>query len=359
MITIVYPYRNREIKRLQRSIDSLFQQSNQNFKLCVIDYGSDQKSNEEIKSIIQKFDFGTYEYLYTEGQPWSKSKALNYGLRQLVTTPYFFVADVDIIFSPNFVARLHELVLKGNKINTYFKVGFLSKEESAFTKEFKSYNVQFESNKEATGLTMFHTESLKSICGFDEFYHFWGAEDTDAHVRLQNAGFEVFFYDTEILMLHQWHHSYRSTERKQLTVDLQLTGVVVMNHQHLKTAIFEKRTKVNFEGWGTTINQQQYELLQNPVNRIIINNQKAVVDHFLYFTLKQSRIEITEFVFQLDSEYLSGKQTVKKIFRKKTPVYYTLKQINDLLLLHIISSPKIKSYKFQIASDLKSISLSI
>ena len=60
-------------------------------------------------------------------------------------------------------------------------------------KEYNDYQIKFKTNLEATGITLFPTEILKRMNGFDEFYHGWGAEDTDAHNRLKNLGLEFEF----------------------------------------------------------------------------------------------------------------------------------------------------------------------
>ena len=356
-ITIVYPYRNRPIKSIKNSLNSLRSQSDKDFNVLFIDYGSKESIAFEVKLLIDSYDFVSYTYLFTEFQPWNKSKAINYALRNLIETPYFFVADIDMVFHGHFNSILMSLIKQSPLRNVFFKVGFLDKDEIVINKDFDKINIKKESNNEATGLTLFHTESLKELQGFDEFYHFWGAEDTDVHVRLQAAGREVHFYDTKILLLHQWHPSYRSLERKRLTVDTQLSGVVQLNHQHLKTAISQKRTKVNGMYWGLSVSQKEYFLLQNPIQRITIFNKRPEIDHFLYFTIKQSNRTITEYHFLIDPDYGSLKQNTKKIVGKKVPLYYTLKEINDFLLGYLISTPNLLNYSYRVEPDLKSISL--
>ena len=356
MITILYPYRNRENNRVKRSLDSLVQQMNRDFRVVFIDYGSNSEVVKEIEELVTSYTFAQYCYCYNLNQPWSRSKAINIGLK-LIETPYIFVADIDMIFKENFIEKLLKVANPNQAI--YFKVGFLSKEVTSFSENFDTIPIAFTSDVGAQGLSLFAIESLYKVNGFDEFYHFWGAEDADIHVRLQNAGYEVVFYDSEILMLHQWHPSYRSTEQKVLTKDIQLSGVVQLNHQHLKEAIAQKKTKVNDENWGTSISEQEYQLLQNPIQQIEILNRKPEIEHFLYFTLKQKTTVPTKYVFQLDPEQNSFKQKIKRVLGKRTPQYYSLKEVNDFILRHLISTPAIKNYRYQVAPDLKSISLSI
>ncbi|WP_278020440.1 glycosyltransferase family 2 protein [Flavobacterium ginsengisoli] len=210
MITIIFPYRNRESVRVKRSLDSLREQTNSDFEVVFVDYGSNSVSASNIKDLVANYKFVKYIYNYSEFQPWSRAKAINIGLKN-ATTEYIFTADVDMIFNPNFVCKLHELKnpLKGY----YFKVGFLNEKESESDKKFQDLEIDFSSGVGAQGLSLFHLNSLKEVRGYDEFLHFWGAEDIDIHNRLEKNGVESIFYSEEILMLHQWHTSYRKEEK--------------------------------------------------------------------------------------------------------------------------------------------------
>ncbi len=355
---IVYTFRNRDVLRVKRTLDSMALQSDKDFEVLFIDYGSTEDVAAEVQKVVARYAFVKYYYLYTQYQPWSKSKALNYALK-LVNSSYFFVADIDMIFHFSFLSKVKKLLIEDPLKNIFFKVGFLSKSESSQDKEFENYKIQLESNKEATGLTVFTTQILKDLCGFDEFYHFWGAEDTDVHVRLKNAGYEVCFYDKEILLLHQWHPSYRSLENKQLTTDLRLTGIVKLNHHHLKDAIGSKRTTVNKFGYGEIMKKEDFDKLENVKKVVVMVNRKEIIDHFLFHTLRQSTGEIVNYQFVIDPIFATIKYKIKKAIGKNVPHSYTLKEINDRLLLHLITAQPTLKYDYKIAKDLKSISLII
>jgi glycosyltransferase involved in cell wall biosynthesis len=357
-ITIVFPFRNRDSLRVKKALNSLAQQSEKEFKVLFVDYGSATTIEREIASIVARYDFVQYHYLFTQYQPWNKSKALNYALRK-TNTPYFFVADIDMMFRHDFVQKAIELSKVGTSRNLYFKVGFLSELETKKEKEFQDYQINFESNSEATGLTLFSTSELKSCGGFDEFYHFWGAEDTDVHVRLQNAGYSVVFYDNEILMLHQWHPSYRSLERNKLTQDLQLSGVVRLNHQHLMEAIQLKKTKINYLEQDYIMSQEDVRKLQEDKEVLVLINKKEAIDHFLFVELPNFKNGILNVTLLEDPFQNSLKHRLKKIMRKKVPNYYTLKEINDMFLLHIISFHHNYNYIYKVSEDLKSIEFKI
>ncbi len=357
MLTIIYPYRNRDTERIKRSLDSLQQQTVQDFNVYFVDYGSDKEIAAAIASLVEKYDFAEYRYLSTQFQPWNKSKALNSVIKHL-KEGYCFVADVDMIFHPQFVERA--ISLQKEETATYFKVGFLSETESQKELAFEDYTIDFPSTDEATGLTMFSVPTLHAIRGFDEFYHFWGSEDTDVHVRLKNNGVKVEFYDKEILMLHQWHPGYRNKEKAQLTTELQLEGIVRLNYQHLKGVKKNKTTDVNPDGWGDVMTSSHFEELFNYTGDVItLTNKIEEIDHFLFVILKNLPLGISSFEIVEDTTKDTLKYKIKKTVGKKVSAYYSLKEVNDKLLLHIISFYRNYPYIYSVSEAQNSIKFTL
>lgn len=356
MISIIYPYRNRNISRVKKSLDSLSDQSSKEIEVFLVDYGSSESYASKIKEVCNSYDFVTYNYCNTRYQPWNKSRALNSVIKNL-TSDFCFVADVDMIFHPDFIKKAQPL--QRPETTVYFQVGFLSPEERVEGKNYNDFTNYRKSTAEATGLSMFPVKILQELRGFDEFYHFWGAEDTDIHVRISNAGYRVEYYDKEILMLHQWHPSYRSKESKKLTEDYQINGIVQLNHQHLKFAIENKIKYVNTGKWGEPMSEKdESELEGAPVN-LRIQAEKRQVDDFLYGQLPVLKDKILKVVIEPDPFQNSRKFLAKKLLKKKVPVYYSLKEVNDLVLLHLISFYRDKAYIYKVENENKRIILGI
>ncbi|MDP2060793.1 MAG: galactosyltransferase-related protein, partial [Flavobacteriaceae bacterium] len=228
MLTILYVYKDKDCVRLEHSLQSLKHQTFDDFKVILVDYGSNKKFSDELQKTIKKFNFVKVISSYNSNQIWSRAKALNIGIKALdISTDYVFTADIDMIFSENFVEKLTSL--KKDNLAFFFKVGFLNQEESSCAKSFKDYKVSFASDVGAQGLSLFPLKALQEVGGFDEFFHFWGAEDTDLHNRLALAGYQIEFYNREILMLHQWHPSYRSLEQNRLTLSPRLSNIARLN----------------------------------------------------------------------------------------------------------------------------------
>ena len=57
MITIIYPYRNRELERIKHSLDSFARQNNLDFKVIFVDYGSKKDNAVNIKPEVEKYTF--------------------------------------------------------------------------------------------------------------------------------------------------------------------------------------------------------------------------------------------------------------------------------------------------------------
>ncbi len=353
MISIIYPYRNRDLQRLKNSLNSLQRQTKIDFEVWFVNYGSERKVSVAAENLVAKYKFTRYKFLPTQFQPWNKSRALNSVIKDL-KSEYCFVADVDMIFHPEFVKTAVNLQQQGKSF--YFQVGFLSPKEMPAGSDFSIYR---KSTAQATGLTMFPVKMLQELRGFDEFYHFWGAEDTDIHARIKNAGYPVEFYDEKVLLLHQWHPSYRSQETKKLTKELKLSGIVQLNHQHLKFAEKNNITRVNTEAWGVVPSEEEIQQLQNVPISIMLINEKRQVDDFLYGQLPNFRNQIVKVSIEQDEFQQSLKYKLKKIAKKKVPHYYSLKEVNDKVLLHLISYYRHQPYVFQVLSEPERIEFSI
>ena len=357
MLTLIYPYRNRDIKRVKRSLDSLSRQSNMAFKVSFVDYGSSPKIASEIKTLLETYKFASYSYSHTQFQPWNKSRALNSVIKNL-DEGFCFVADVDMIFAEDFIEIATSL--QQSNTSTYFKVGFLDAQETETDKDFENYTLKFESTNEATGLTMFPVENLHAMRGFDEFYHFWGSEDTDVHVRLRNAGYAVNFYDKTILMLHQWHKTYRIKETLKLSEDLQLSNIVRFNYKHLMEAISQKKTMVNSSKWGHCLSESDFSLLsENSKDRQVIYNIKDHIDYFVFQELPNLGKDAHYFSFKLKQDNASLKHELKKMLGKRVDDYYSMKTVNDILLQHIISFYRNYPYFYRVFEESQRIEFSI
>lgn len=354
MITLVITNRNRDLRIVSNCLDSLEQQSNRNFELVFVDYGSDLEYTFELEKLISKYQKIQYISCLVSGQLWNKSRAINIAL-QKSSTPYFMVGDVDLIFAPDFIKIVTELV-KDDEVY-YFQYGFLSKEESLNIKDYNSYSVDFKGNHEVTGTTVFASGILKALNGYDEFYHGWGGEDTDIHIRMRNFGLKINFYDQQILVKHQWHpKQYRSKSSIHPFHSL----LERINQAYMVLTKKTKRTIVNQNvEWGKIAVKDEYDKLKNCAARelIIYNSQLEI--HSVLAQLKNFKNEIIDLKINKIASRIRRKNTLKKFFKKKCISFFEMEEVNNLLLEEIIKHYRNAPYQYSFDRNKNTIHLKI
>lgn len=208
-ISIIYGFRNRELERVQRSLNSLRDQSDQQFKVIFVDYGSDEKLSAALRTLLEQYPFCSYIYNETRGMPWNRAHALNTGIK-LAETEYVFTSDVDVIFAPEFVHVAKELASQGKTV--YFSIVYLTPGIS-YPAAINNMKLRV-SDQHAQGLALVNRQQLEKIRGLDEFYLFWGHEDNDLDLRLKAAGSQSIFFSDERLLFHQWHATARESNKE-------------------------------------------------------------------------------------------------------------------------------------------------
>ncbi|CAM4097178.1 glycosyltransferase family 2 protein [Gillisia limnaea] len=353
MLSIIYPYRNRNVARVKASLVSLQEQTQQNFEVVFVDYGSEESYAQEVKIMVSGFGFATYYYVGNPGLLWNKSKALNYGILK-VTTAYVFFTDVDVVFHPSLTAVMQQLA---TPVGFYlFTIGYLPKEIN--TKEAGQFS--FEQRKpthtgDTFGIGLFPLEALQKVEGLDTFFHFYGSEDADLNARLQQAGYALK-YHKPLLIKHLWHPRYPVKKDNQLTVLPRLTNVQRINQRHFlrnreKGVIKPSRQ----DTMGKVISKEESDLLQKPTKIVKVNNILSHVEHFLGEELPSYTGEIIKVEFVEDPYFHTLKHKLKKLLGKQTQPYCSLKEVNDRMLKEIVFNYRDANYSFEISENLKSI----
>jgi len=354
-ITLIYPFRNRDSIRVKNSLDSLRFQKDKSFKVLFVDFGSETSIADEVKEVVNQYSFAEYIYTYHIHQPWNKCKAINIGLDK-VKTSHCFVSDVDMIYDPEFISIAKEQA----KISdvTYFQVGYLPHDTKIDLYNYQNIIPYRISNENATGLTLFNAKQLIDINGFDEYFHFWSSEDTDAHMRMKNKGFNLKFYDEKLLIKHQPHPTYRSRETKKLTVELRLTNAVRLNQKRMLvnkdsgiSVINQKRTQV--------ISKNEYLDLYNPDIVLELSNTKSDIYYYLLEEIKRYKGSKVLCRISRDVYYKSLKYYIKELLNKNSQPYMSMKEVNDLLLQQVIFNFRQYNYSIIISDDLNVIEFSV
>lgn len=356
-VSIIYGNRNRDSERIKISLNSLQMQTNKNFEVIFVDYGSNSTLVEEYTELFKFFSFVQFHSLEVSQLLWNKSKALNYGIKKASFTT-IFIADVDLVFHPGSLRLFKKLAV--SDVFFLFRLGYLNEVESAKLGE----NYIFEELNphrlgDINGMILATKEALLKVNGLDEFFHFYGAEDEDLFGRLENAGYKKEFVE-EIYFFHNWHKSFSGSEDKLLTGNPRIRNIMRINQRHFHRNRDSKLTESRLQsGMGEIISAEQSELLKNPSQKFRINNIEAHVEHFLREELPSAKGEIVKVEFVEDLYYNSLKYKVKKLIGRHTQPYISMKQVNDMLLKEILFNYRDHNYSFQVSQDLNSISFSI
>ncbi|MDN3595034.1 glycosyltransferase family 2 protein [Zunongwangia endophytica] len=353
MLSLVLTYRNRQLEIVKRCLDSLREQSDQDFKVFLVNYGSSDKFTTALEKQIKNYNFIDYIFVSTYGQLWNKSRAINIAL-QKCNSPLFLMGDIDLLYHPEMVRKCKQISQKNDIV--YFKYAFLDKKESSKDGTFFDYNPSFTGNEGVTGTTLYKTSILKKINGYDEFYHGWGAEDTDVHLRLKNAGFSVHFFDEEILVKHQWHPKQYRSKKSEFPYH---TNLEKINHRYMMMQNQNKVTHANLKFvWGEMPNIVKFTELRNPINRIILTSECNQFDAFLtgVFPILS---ESSSIKIKTDSLGKSIKNRLKKTIGKKYIRTYSMEYINNKLLEAIILQHRLSIYHYQIDWEKEELTLKI
>ena len=82
--SIIVGFKNRDISRAKKSLDSFSSQSFTDFELIFIDYGSDELVSKEVQLLVQHYKFIKYYYSDTKGWFWNRAHAMNIGIKKAI-----------------------------------------------------------------------------------------------------------------------------------------------------------------------------------------------------------------------------------------------------------------------------------
>ncbi len=340
-LSIVIPNRNRNLITVKRTLDSLITQTCTASSVVMIDYGSSITYQRQLSTLF--IEYPSFELILcpTQGQLWNKSRCINIALRQC-TTSHFMVADVDLLFHHDFIKDLKQEQSLAHTL--YFPVGVLEEEESKKSKKFEDYNIKFTTTEEATGISVFPTDRLMSINGFDEYYHGWGSEDTDVHIRLRNANYNVFFKERSLYFLHQWHPKDYRTKDSTLPFHSTLEKI---NFHYLHLVRDYKLITANIASqWGEQCKDSDYKDLNNVTTTIHLSAVREEIIAFIQLLTNKSLAGCIKITVTKHPEVASKKVKIKTIVGLRTPNFITLEAVNTIFLETIVSQFRNHPYTY-------------
>jgi len=94
--SFIISFQNRDLIRVKKSLDSLQNQTIQNFEVIFVNYGSYENVTAELETLLLNYSFCKYIYTETRGLLWNKCVALNIGINNS-TGENIIISDIDII----------------------------------------------------------------------------------------------------------------------------------------------------------------------------------------------------------------------------------------------------------------------
>lgn len=204
-ISIIVPYRNRDITRINRFLESLSKQSNKTFELIFVDAGSELDVAHEVEKIVKSYTFATYIYHDSRGKEWNRSLGMNIG-SLYATGNYLYFTDIDLIFHPEYIEHLYQNLSVKNQV--YTRVYMVEEKYLTYDRIFESdrNSIAEISHTSGKGILLVSKEVFEEIGGYDEYYSDWGVEDNDIYIRLTTYGLIEKWADYEKYpVFHQWH----------------------------------------------------------------------------------------------------------------------------------------------------------
>ncbi len=327
--TIVIPNRNRDLAIVSKTLEALAPQLNEANQATIVDYGSTIAYQNKLTNLCEGSLYINLLLCPTQQQLWHKTRAINMVLKQCETT-HFIVLDMDCMVHPLFIEKAVQLCTANTCIN--FPYGFLDKEESKRKMAFKDYTIDFVGS--LTGTLIARTEDLLAIQGYDEFYHNWGAEDADILGRLERHKVDVTFFDSEVLLLHQWHpKAYRSKESLQPYHN----HLEQINQQYfeLGKTFNATRNSASLE-WGVKCELADYETLEKPTLLLTSNNEEAAIKALLASLKVLEKGTCLHLIINEQSKK-PLKNALKKVLDRKIIPILDLERVNEALIELIIT----------------------
>jgi glycosyltransferase involved in cell wall biosynthesis len=255
-ISIIIGFKDREIQRVIKCLNSLKKQTFKNFEVIFVDYGSHPNTSLKLTNHLKKYPFVHYILNDTRGMYWNRSHALNSGI-QVSKGEYIYLSDIDIVYDSEFLNHLNETSIPEAVI--FSQVYLLP--ENFDVHSIVEHQIFPLTTKSARGNFFIKKDKFIEIGGFDEFYSIWGIEDNDFFQRCLEVGLsEKWSKHEEYPTFHMWHPEV-SNETKGLMPEKWLDDMVLHYLTNLTVA------KRNIPGYGKIFNEENRPALKVALNR--------------------------------------------------------------------------------------------
>lgn len=206
-VSVVIPFRNRDLNRLSRAIDCLHDAAfPSSLEIIVSDFGSDDEYD-----VAQVCERHGAVHVRTEADHWSRSACLNRGIEQ-ARGHFVQCDDADMVWAPGSLGRHVETLRDSPGAFVNYQVWDLppTLTDELLTGSAPNWDVL---RREAQahsrwghGLILAPRRAFHQIGGFDERMHTYGLEDLDFTKRMRLAGWrQEWVGNDDDQLFHIWH----------------------------------------------------------------------------------------------------------------------------------------------------------
>lgn len=217
-LSVVVPYRNRDLSRISQLHQSIQRHTKVPFELVVSDFGSQEPYQSQLAQLAQRENFRVVRS-ETQGLPWSRSKAINTGVRQ-AQAPLVAIVDADMVFHDSVLDHVVSTI--GSQ-----EVVFL---ESLWPQSPKTDPFRGRVHRSYGVFQVLRAEWFTKLNGFCEDIEFWGGEDNEWVRRLVAAGVELRWLTTQQFKLtHTWHPQENNPVTRPFTAVTETLRIEIAN----------------------------------------------------------------------------------------------------------------------------------
>ncbi len=204
-VSVVVPLRNRGGARLWNCLNALKRQTSPPSEVIISDLNSDRPLRDEIREMVHGFGW-TFMRVQWRDPRFNKAVAANCGIRR-TTYPKVVLLDVDAVASPACLSYFLQSVTPNSMVLADHYRGRAPKEGEDLSTGWDAYAVGADIHEWTGTANGFFMGAYRSfwgkLCGVDERFIGWGAEDDHLVWKAEQLGAVVRM--KERLLVHQEH----------------------------------------------------------------------------------------------------------------------------------------------------------
>ena len=204
-VTVVIPLRNRAGARLWNCLNSLKKQIVVPREVIVSDLSSDKPFRDEIREMVREFGW-TFMCVAWSDERFNKAVVANCGIKRASSNKVILL-DVDAVMGPECISYFLGSVAANSMVLADHYRGRAPEEGEDLSSDWHAYAAASEIHEWAGTANGFfmgaYKDFWKRICGVDERFIGWGAEDDHVVWKAEHLGHVVRM--KERLLVHQDH----------------------------------------------------------------------------------------------------------------------------------------------------------